>query len=759
MNAGTILFNGTDLRLFGTPRFTMRKTPSPPPPDMISHWQVDIVVTVDLSAEMPATIWRRIQKLQEILMMKREGILIIADENNIATTWTATPGENSIPQAIERRRGKMEISFSATEPAAAADDNGVGTSMSIVPFGESTTINVERVMDWQEQTRVARPDSRSNVRQEIAGTINFTARSAYADMTQTEGDRAEQLMNAAEAIKAVSAKEAVVVYAGASRLVQFESVDAHPSPGWQFLEIKAQARYAKLPSNEKAEVTYNTDSSMDPATGMTRHVFSGNIRAATKTIANDRMLQLITGFKKPAMRLVRMDAKDAWLSGTDSDQEWTGRDFTAEFNELPEKTHYTLKIDSQEGSEGGRTSYSGTACASSLSVLQSTIASAAGAKHPICLRQEISVEYATDENATQQLVSATFNYEYQVTTKLIYGTASRRSNQQRYGEWESSISGSITAPTEAIARTTARKLIPEDKTSKIREMEETSSNTLFNAAATESVAQLFTTLNFNYTWKETRDNCALRYEDSCSNDYSRMIQSRTISGTVWAPTQTAAEAAITVLRDILCTAPANRGVRGKVLPSTESTGHSFEGYYPSNKTLTMDVLSWMSVNFSMTVEVPVSKESGHDIIECGFSIQRIGMIGNIPITEVPFGKPITQTPPENTTEDITPPNFGFNTGRLVISGSVKARQQLTAIQWGTAKRDMAKNVFTTGTVPTASAEDAPDETLTPVYLPFNGDVCTLFEFRFQYSFRFADGLLGSWPQSLLVTTMDENVME
>ena len=63
MKAGTILFNGADLALYGAPRFTLRRTPEPAAPARATHRRVDVTVVVDLEAAMPATVWARAERL------------------------------------------------------------------------------------------------------------------------------------------------------------------------------------------------------------------------------------------------------------------------------------------------------------------------------------------------------------------------------------------------------------------------------------------------------------------------------------------------------------------------------------------------------------------------------------------------------------------------------------------------------------------------------------------------------------------------
>jgi len=125
---------------------------------------------------------------------------------------------------------------------------------------------------------------------------------------------------------------------------------------------------------------------------------------------------------------------------------------------------------------------------------------------------------------------------------------------------------------------------------------------------------------------------------------------------------------------------------------------------------------------------------GHDIIEASFSLQRIGMVDHVPMTEIPLMKPVIQLTGGTAAN---PVGYGYTIGRLVASGSVKARQKATARAWGRTKRAFAALAGTH-----YGAADPPDERMAETYLPFSGTEITAYQFDFQYSFRYADGLTG-----------------
>ncbi len=128
-------------------------------------------------------------------------------------------------------------------------------------------------------------------------------------------------------------------------------------------------------------------------------------------------------------------------------------------------------------------------------------------------------------------------------------------------------------------------------------------------------------------------------------------------------------------------------------------------------------------------EAALTGSIGHDIIETQWSIQRIGMVDHEPMTEIPLGMPVKQIP------------FGYNIARLIATGSVKARVQVTAREWGQGK---CAAVATFGAY--TGAADPPDERMGQTMV-LNGADAAFHEFSFTYAFRYNGGLTGLWPSS------------
>lgn len=693
MKAGTILFNGADLALYGAPRFTIKRTPEPAAPARATHRRVEITVSVDLQAEMPATVWARAEALARLLAATAEGQLEIRSENGAGLVWQATPGDCSLPEAISRRGGRVEMNFTARETLA----EGASAGLTIDPMDGSSLVTISRVQDWSENVRISRPDSRSAVRSEVASTLAFGARTAYADPLLALDGRISFLLAEAERVKALDSKQARVSFAGFDRTVQFESFSAKPSPGWEWLEVEAQARYVTLPGDTEAEVEFKVESSEDPATGETKTTVNGKIEAPSKAMAQAKAEAILTAWRTPGRRAVKIVQTDSYLDGEDcTSPEWIGLDFSYEFSESGDESRYTLKIDTTEGADGRKITYSGTANAKDLATLTVLVASVAGNKHPVELRSSLGVEYATDDHGALYLVQASFSHEYAASALFLRGSVTRVASKGSFTDHQVTVSGSISARSYTAARSQARGFIESGKV--LRQDDETEEKAFYEGATQ------FVTLAFSYTWATSHTTIDLKYEEVVAIDYSRMVKETSVSGVCFAANKSAAEGAAKTLATAM----------GGANPTRQSFSNSSEK--------SGSAALWLALNFSFSFESPVTGTIGHDIIEASFALQRIGMVNHEPMTEIPLGMPVKQGP------------FGYNIGRLVASGTVKARIRTTAKDWGQGKRELA-NLG-------QGAEDPPDERMSEVYVPFNGKDVAFYEFSFQYGFRYADGLIG-----------------
>jgi len=721
MQSGTILYAGTNLGLYGTPRFTLRKTAEPSPPQTATHWRVSVTVSLSLSAGMPATVWARARKLAAILEAGGRNTLSIVDENGTLLSWDAQPETfSSLTEAIARKKGQVEITFTALQTIADAADKIHAT---IDTLDGEDPLTIDRIMSWVQTARPTRPDERLGHRTEFVQAFSFSARASYADQGADTATRAAYLIAETKRFQNATAKEISLTFAGDTYIVQVESITATPSPGWEYLEIEAQARQVLLPDADVAEVQFSVTDAEDPTTGETRITLSGSIEADTAVLAENKIDALLTAYRTVGTRVLSIRKTDSYMDGADSaggDPAWRGIEFQIELSRNTSATRYTLAIQDREGADGHRVTYSGSATAATLEILLATVATAAGGKHPVELSQELTVNYATDDEGTVLLVNATFSREYAIPATKLRGSVQLATSKSPLGQWQATLTGSISAPTEAQALVHSRSFIPAGVI--LRTNDEKLSTALFNdtPATLGTIATQISTVDFSYAWGTAHlDFTGISYTDATNPDYTAMVEERTITGQCHAPDKATAIAQVNALLTALSLSN----------PTKVSLSHAHERQYsPTPAPETID--RWLAFDFSYSFVTGVTGEIGHDIIRAEWSIARTGQVDHIPMNEVPGEYPVEQVA------------NGYNIGTLTASGSCSARLQATARTWGQGKRT-AVATFGGNT----GAENPPDERMAKAYVPFSGTEATFHEFSFTYSFRYRTGLAGLWPSS------------
>jgi hypothetical protein len=719
MQSGTILYAGTDLGLYGKPRFTLRKTADPAPPATATHWRVGITVSLSLSADMPATVWARARKVLAVLEAGGRRTLAVRDENGTVMSWEADAADfSSLTEAIARKQGVVEMNFTALQPMTTAGDNIAAV---IDTLDDEDPLSIDMVMSWNESVDPVRPDERIADRTEIRQAITFSARASYADPTASAAERAEFLIAEKIRFEAAAGKEVELTFAGETRIVQFESIRTTPSDGWEFLTIEGQARRNVLPGGTTAEVTFEVDSTEDPATGETRISISGSVEAGSETLADTKIDNILFAYRTPGTRVTSIKKTDRLHDGHDATVEptWLGLNFQIELVRNTGETRYTLNISDKEGGDGRRVTYSGSATASTLEILLATVETAAGGKHPVEISSELTITYATDDEGTANLVSATFTRDYALAALLLRGTVQMTVEKSPLGQRSASLSGSISAPNAATAIAHARAFIPDGVI--LRTDNEVTSSAVHNATpeTPATIAAAFATVTFSYAWGAAHEDITgISYTDVTAPDYTAMTQERTISGQCHAPDKATAQAQVAALLTALSLSN----------PVKESLTHGHERQFTPSPATTLD--RWLVFDFSYSFITGITGEIAHDIIRAQWRIARTGQVDHKPMVEVPLEYPVELAA------------NGYNIGTLVASGSCQARVQATARTWGQEKRAA---VATFGAF--TGAEDPPQEIMDKNYVPFNGLEATFYEFSFTYSFRYREGLAGLWPSS------------
>ncbi len=729
MQTGTISFNGRDLSAYGRCSLTIQRSAQPPAPARPTHWQVTLRASISIDARMPATARARVEALQTCLDVT-EGELTFQDENGTAMSWIAQPSGSNIADILRHGHGVMQLDFTARQELGSGGTTAADATFR--PHDASTDgsgdITLHRVHSWQETVKTARSDERAATRKLTTTTISLQAQTAWADTSADYHTRLAWLHERRNEIRAMDTREGTLTRGSFQETVQVESIRITTGGNAEYLDISIQCRFARLPGSSTAEVEYTVQDTTDWATGKLTRTLHGTVEALDTATARLKADALASAYLTQGFRLRKKSVKEKLLDGEDQKLTLpapTQYDIDIELSQYIHTT-WKLTVDSDENPQGATTTYSGTVTSASLATALAKaeeIGNHPTNPHPALLSSKTTVETTSDPlgpgNTTPpqnpaaepaELVKVSFTYTYATATTGIRANITQENATPAFADHTTRISGEITAPTEAEATAAARSYIPAGTC--LREHTETSSSQR-HADNTR-----WTKTSFSYSWRTTHTPTTLKYTETFAADYRHMTGTRTLAGTAWAENEATAEAAILSL---LATPLPHEG---KLIAKSISTPYERCTTTPHPATA-----EFLQKDFTLTIEENLTGETGHDIIEAKWSLERLGMVDHTPITPVPCGMPVRQT--------LT---GSKNVGQLTASGSCTARQQATARTWGQSKRAMA---ITHGTH--SGAELPPRERMEAGYKSFDATTPTTFTFSFTYSARYADGLLGIWP--------------
>lgn len=712
-NQGSITFNGVTISDIGDVTFTLSREPEKSEkPSRTIH---TISMVVSLHSHTPSTQRAKLLAIQAALNT-HEAELVISDENSIAMTHLARPSGDTLNEALQHGRNTVNISFTTWSKIGTGYTGDVAT---YTPTGLAA-LTLRNVSGFTQNISTARSDQRAKNRQLTTSSITFNARTAYADNTASQSDRLIYLQAQKALLENLYDKpEGVLVWSNINETIQTESIAFSIDDSCDYLNVSFQGRYSKLPDSSTAEADYTIVTSEPCAEGTITTTISGNIQAEDRAIAITKLDALITTHNTVARRLEKKDVTDSYLDGYDGNQ-WTGLNFTIEFKEgNPTEAGFTLTIDDSESSSGHKTTYSGTSKAASLAVALAKARELGDLQHPVQDSCTETVNYIKDCGApeTPAFVEVTFSYTYTTAAIRYRGTLSSQTTKPAFSDYITTLSGSISAPTQALAETQARSYIPGGTF--LRTNEETvEKNTFQNTDPVTAEDQQFTTLNFTYSYHTAHTTTTVQQKMSQQNDTSSMTATLSLSGSIYAIDKATAEARYELLKPV--------GVN----LLTDTFGHDSEDAGSGSA-------AFLKFDFSMTWKEKLTGLVGTDILEASFRLERRGQIEHRPITEIPCGTPIVQDA------------FGTTTGSLTASGTVKARVQATARAWGQAKRTQAATQGAATGIPQQPTESSATEYL-PASASIASDILT-YTFSFSYPFTYVSGLDNLWPASLTIT--------
>ncbi len=731
MRTGNVRYNNTTLDHLGNPTISIQRSRQPASSERPSFYDARITVSVEIDSLSPSTSRAKVEAIKEALDTE-EGELTLGDENGTEKSWIAKPMSDNIGEIFKMGYGTMEITFQANEPV----NNTESISDAIfTPSNGDAAINIHHVHDWKITIRPNRKDERVGTHQSTTTTVSFQGRTKWADTNLDYEAREAWLDAEIQKLRGMDTKEGVMVRGSFNETVQVENMTFKVGGNAEFIAMEVQCRNTSLPDDTIAEATYTVSDDIDWMTSKWTRKLQGTIEASTETIARAKFDALATAYQTSGYRRRKQNLKPAYLDGADEaldTPEFTQFIFSLEYDQIFWLT-FKLNIDTDESPSGNRMTYSGSTLSADLTAALDKareIGNDLTTPHPVQISSKETIKITSDINTfgdgdppnpsasnDTEFKEVTFSYTYAVASTVLKATITQQISKPAFGDYTTSVSGEMTAPTEQEALDAAREYIPEETC--LRENSESSSTVLHDED------ELWTKINFNYGWRAVHTETTLKYTDSLTTDYATMTGMRTYSGTARAVDKdTAVAAAAGIMEDPL---PNDGILKGKdIKASLEQCPDTPESE------------DFIQVDFTFTIEENLVGLPAHDIIEAEYSIERIGQVPHDPITEIPCGPPVKQTMVGSLT-----------TGQITVNGTCKARVEATAKAWGQSKQTIAVDHGTVG----EGAKMAPRERIKANFRAFEAATPQTYTFSFTYAAKYIGGLEGLYPStgSLILT--------
>lgn len=736
MQVGTIEWNTVDLSLIGKPRLMIRSAPDPAPPSQATRQMVTLIVTVELEALDPSTLQARLEYLQRSMQVP-EGILKSLSPGGHTLEWTATPNGNSLGEPITGLRNSVEMSFSAIENFR-SDAMATLIDARYTPFGSTDSIILHAIRDYHTTISTDRHSPLASARRLTTTTITFTARVMQTNPADSPATRMTLLLAKQEQMRALNTSSGSLAHCGLTQIVQVQSITPQIDEARMALDLAIQCFHVHFPDDDKAECALEISSREDEGASETITSISGTIEARSQAIALAKLQTIITRHLVGNRRLANIqkslshtDGADTQLAGMEAEG-WAGSmKFTIELREISgDSTRWTLKATTSQNVRNiQRYSYTGSVKASTAEIALAK-ARVLGASQPHPFR--VSSEETIDTNSApgsdvSQFVMVTYSYEYEgPAVGFLFAEISSDRNTSLFGDWRIAVSGNITAPDTAQARSFLASLLSSYSSQRAIEISERESEQSLSLIGSTNV-RMAMRLEFSRSYPVMHTFVAAKYSDDSSVDYASMTQTRTISGSLWTNTRENSEVALSSLIT---------SVFGEVPVQRLRKGHAIESWAPEGTFTTLPTQRWIQLDFSAECITKITGSVGFDIIEAKCSITRNGSISKTVIHEIPMDYPIAQT------------GVTYTIATVQISATCKARTQDAARAWCQNLRALLTNIGSEGV--TRHETSPPQESISPDYAPFlaSGGSPTVFVFSATYSYGFSGNISQNssiWP--------------
>jgi hypothetical protein len=588
------------------------------------------------------------------------------------------------------------------------------------------TVTLSTVEHFKDKYSSARVNSMRAERIRDGGQVTLTGKFLPNPLLPV-AERRAQMIAAATAWKTelVAGSAGTLVFGEAfDEIVRIDEFDCDIDQARNEIPWSLTATFTRFPDEDTyATAEFTVRTRQDRETGLKVMGLAGEIGAATKLIALNKLAALRTQFIPEGFVGTSVSLNEGQFSGDDGDA-FIKLSFEEEYQSGSAGiVRWALKVTDATETRNGltRRTYSGTVTASASShsaAFTSAVAYAQSLgdnKHQFQVSRSLTHDDHPTQTDAPRFVTVEFMFEYQLKANKIYLEVNSETTKSMFEENGESVSGYVVAGDIATARAAYASLVRNAYNGRLVRNERTGearqrmqSVNLANGSLQGSYTTQELRLDFSFTvlLEKGDTEVAIKYAMEVRRNFRTLEKQTTVQGKVYARDTETNEAgglfrtsgkkirAEAVLDTFLATLNAGNRV--------ESTRSDEVDYSLGNPNTPSEAIrKSLVLNFAETFEGVIA--GGEQIIECERTEELEHSGPRLVVQGVHTGRDVVQ-------------QCGIMSGRRTVSGTVTAATETTAMAWAQAQRARL----------TGDHQNPPRFTRTDVFVPLSageeGDV-------------------------------------
>lgn len=556
--------------------------------------------------------------------------------------------------------------------------------------GSGVVLDLGRVHGVAEGLRVARYDGLKDPRQQVGHTLSLRGQ-WDADTAAPLETRRASLLAQLDLVRSEirQAITGTLRYANYDQLVRVEAFHAEVDQAVQSLPWSLEVEWTSFPQADGyAQAEFRVSTSVDPAKGETVRTLAGRIGSDSEALAQAKLASLRAALAPPAeWEPLSLEAEAQQVSDEMAGLEGDGEAFLAlSFNDRYRQVsgdilEYELRVEDQDDPRSGlwRTTYSGFVVARGNTADAAWTAAVAKARtlgnHKLNFRvsaRETRTE--TPPVAGRQQVRCEYAYEYTRKGAQTWIELQGQVVRDPFGVDVERVTGRVSA-TDWAAAETAYAGIKSGYTGLLRaesrQKTEERMGLLVKGPPSAPFPQDTSVpgyarqeLGYEFQFEVVRakavGDLALRYEIEVESDYLARERTTTVQGSAWGPSEAAT---LAYVEAFLATLTGGQRVRSRRTTGAER-GFDLAGAERS---------AFVGLQFADTYSTPI--EGPDQILECSLT------------EEIQCSGPRRVVAPTASSTDVIQ-TCGTMSGRRVVSGTVTALTEPTALAWARRQRHL-----------------------------------------------------------------------